>query len=150
MFPGRWLVRNRFDNLHKITACRCPVFIAHGTADTLVPFGHGERLFAAAAEPKRFHAMPGLGHNDAPDGAFYDEACRFLEETGPKKQARWAGLPRRQRSSVRRMIRPIQLIPRSPPSRPMRKPIRVNAANTAGNSAARPTTRHSRGTGRDL
>ncbi len=83
MFPGRWLAHNRFDNLRKITACRCPVFIAHGTADALVPFHHGEQLFAAAAEPKRFLAMPGLGHNDAPDGAFYEELSRFLKEVAP-------------------------------------------------------------------
>ncbi len=80
-FPGRWLVHNRFDNLRKILTCRCPVFIAHGTADAVVPFHHGEQLFAAAPQPKRFHAMPGLGHNDAPDGAFYEEVRAFLKET---------------------------------------------------------------------
>jgi len=83
IFPGRWLVHNRFDNLGKIAACRCPVFIAHGTADRLVPFSHGERLFAAAHEPKRFHAMHGLDHNDAPDDGFYQEVIGFLKEAAP-------------------------------------------------------------------
>ena len=85
MFPGRWLVHNQFDNLRKIATCRCPVFIAHGTADTLISFSHGQRLFAAAVEPKRFHAMPGLNHTDPPDPAFYEELRRFLDETAPRK-----------------------------------------------------------------
>ncbi len=31
-----------------------PIYIMHGTADTTVDFSHGERLFAAAKEPKQF------------------------------------------------------------------------------------------------
>ncbi|HVS38271.1 MAG TPA: alpha/beta hydrolase [Gemmataceae bacterium] len=83
MFPGRWLVHNRYDNLRKITACRCPIFIAHGTADALIPFHHGQQLFAAAAAPKRFHAMPGLNHEEPPDAAFYDDVKAFLKEAAP-------------------------------------------------------------------
>src|SRR5262249_58324820 len=58
--PVRWLMRNRFNSLEKIGSCRQPVFIAHGTTDGLIPFAQGERLFAAANEPKRFFAMPGV------------------------------------------------------------------------------------------
>ena len=47
--PARWLVSNRLDNLAKIPLCRSPIFITHGTADAMVPFSQGERLFAAAA-----------------------------------------------------------------------------------------------------
>lgn len=85
IFPGRWLVHNRFDNLGKIADLHCPVFIAHGTSDALIPFTLGERLFAAAPEPKRFHAMPGRGHNDGPDDAFYGAVRRFLDEEAPAR-----------------------------------------------------------------
>jgi fermentation-respiration switch protein FrsA (DUF1100 family) len=78
--PARWLVRNRFDNLGKIGRCTCPVFIAHGDEDCLVPFAQGRRLFAAANEPKFFHAMPGHDHNDGPDRAFYANLRKFLAE----------------------------------------------------------------------
>ena len=54
--PTRRLVRNRFDNLGKIAGVRAPVFIAHGTADSLVPMHHGERLHAAA--PRRSASCP--------------------------------------------------------------------------------------------
>ena len=84
--PGcrrRWLVHNRFDNLGKIAGCRGPVFIAHGTADRLMPFAQAERLFAAANKPKRFFPMIGLDHNDRPR-IDYDEALRrFFAEDAP-------------------------------------------------------------------
>lgn len=76
--PARWLLRNRFDNLAKIAACRRPVFMAHGTADTVVPYGQGERLFAAAHEPKQFFPMPGYDHNHTPPSDFYRSLREFF------------------------------------------------------------------------
>ena len=76
--PVRWLVRSRFDNLAKIGQCTGPVFIAHGDADQLVPFAHGERLFAAAHEPKAFWPMKGHDHNDPPGPDFHGALRDFL------------------------------------------------------------------------
>ena len=42
----------------------CPVTVIHGTEDLIIPFAHGQRLFALANEPKRFMAVDGAGHND--------------------------------------------------------------------------------------
>ncbi len=81
--PARWLVRNRFDNVGKIAQCRRPVFIAHGTADRLVPFTQGKRLFAAANEPKQFFPMPDLDHNHTPIPDFYEALRAFLAEYAP-------------------------------------------------------------------
>lgn len=78
--PCRWLVRNRFENLSRIKQCRGPLLIAHGTADEVVPFTHGERLFAAANEPKHFFAMPGEGHNAALGPDFFQALREFLGE----------------------------------------------------------------------
>lgn len=39
-----------------------PLFVIHGDADDDVPFSNGEELFAAAAEPKRFLAIPKANH----------------------------------------------------------------------------------------
>ena len=61
--PTKLLMRTRFDNLSKLGRCTRPVFIAHGTADEIVPFHHGEQLFAAANEPKEFLRMEGMPHN---------------------------------------------------------------------------------------
>jgi uncharacterized protein len=81
--PGRYLVRNRLDNLSKITRCPGPVFIAHGNADELIPFRQGERLFAAALAPRKlFYTMAGFDHN-AIDPKMYESLMKFLAESNP-------------------------------------------------------------------
>ncbi|POM71669.1 Serine protease family S09X [Phytophthora palmivora] len=39
-----------------------PLLVIHGDADTDVPYSNGEELFAAAAEPKTFVAIPKANH----------------------------------------------------------------------------------------
>ncbi|KAG3143786.1 hypothetical protein PI124_g13378 [Phytophthora idaei] len=39
-----------------------PLLVIHGDADTNVPYANGEELFAAAAEPKTFLAIPKANH----------------------------------------------------------------------------------------
>jgi len=77
--PVHWLMSNRFDNLSKLPAVRCPVFVASATEDRVVPFAHGETLFATAGEPKRFFRDAGSDHNDPLPDAFWDELRAFLD-----------------------------------------------------------------------
>jgi fermentation-respiration switch protein FrsA (DUF1100 family) len=86
--PVRWLVRNRFDNLEKISRCTAPIFIAHGTADRLIPWAQGKRLFEAASEPKQFLALEGLDHNDRLNPEFFSALRSFLDETAPAASAK--------------------------------------------------------------
>jgi len=76
----RWplLPFDKFENLKKMPAVRCPVLIIHGSADEVVPFHHGEALFAVAPEPKRFIRVPAGRHNDLTQvmGAEYGKALR--------------------------------------------------------------------------
>jgi fermentation-respiration switch protein FrsA (DUF1100 family) len=58
------LVRTRYDNVAKAAGLRLPLLMLHGERDDLVPIAQGRRVFAAAPEPKRFHAIPGASHND--------------------------------------------------------------------------------------
>lgn len=76
-WPGTW-IGQRFDSLAKIGQCRKPVFMAHGTADRVVPISQGEMLFARANEPKAFFRMQGLDHKHTPLPAFYPELREFL------------------------------------------------------------------------
>jgi fermentation-respiration switch protein FrsA (DUF1100 family) len=78
--PVRWLMRNRFDNLAKIKECKEPVFIGHGTADELIPYEQGRRLFEAANEPKRFYCLDGSTHNDSLPQGFFESLREFLKE----------------------------------------------------------------------
>jgi len=60
---------DRFRNLDKLPDVRCPVLVMHGSDDRTVPFSHGEKLFAAAHEPKRSFWVYGAGHNNFLDRA---------------------------------------------------------------------------------
>ncbi len=80
--PVRWLMRNRFDSMARIGQCRRPVFFAHGTTDSLIPFALGKELYEAANEPKRFLTLPGADHNDPLPAVFFADLKKFLAETG--------------------------------------------------------------------
>lgn len=60
--PARLLARFRYDTLAGVEATRCAVLVAHSPDDEIVPFAHGQRLFEAAHEPKRFIELAG-SHN---------------------------------------------------------------------------------------
>ncbi len=62
IFPVRWLARIRYDNAARLPTVGCPVLIVHSRDDEIVPFAHGEALYALAAEPKSFLEIRG-DHN---------------------------------------------------------------------------------------
>jgi abhydrolase domain-containing protein 17 len=55
---------DRFPSYRRIAHVHCPVLIMHGTADRVIHYWHGEKLFQLANEPKQFVAVQGAGHND--------------------------------------------------------------------------------------
>lgn len=61
--PVRWLARIRYDTRARLPQIHVPVLVMHGPGDTLIPFAHGERNFAAANPPKQFAGLAG-DHND--------------------------------------------------------------------------------------
>jgi uncharacterized protein len=64
--PVHLIAHNRFATLERISSVHTPILIIHGREDTTIPIEHGQRLFAAALEPKEFLEVPG-GHDDAYD-----------------------------------------------------------------------------------
>jgi fermentation-respiration switch protein FrsA (DUF1100 family) len=76
--PVRWLMHGKLNSLEAIRHYRGPLLMAHGDADTIVPYSFGERLFAAANEPKRFITQPSADHNDPRESEFFEEVRRFL------------------------------------------------------------------------
>jgi fermentation-respiration switch protein FrsA (DUF1100 family) len=58
------LTRNKFDTRAKLPRARCPVLVAHGDRDEVIPVEQGLALHAAAPEPKRLHLVRGAGHNN--------------------------------------------------------------------------------------
>ncbi|MEO7346394.1 MAG: alpha/beta hydrolase [Opitutaceae bacterium] len=80
----RWrlLPFDQFENLRKIARIDCPLLVMHGRADEVIPFRHGEKLFAASREPKRSFWVPAAHHNDflAVAGADYWNELREFSE----------------------------------------------------------------------
>jgi fermentation-respiration switch protein FrsA (DUF1100 family) len=61
--PVRLLARIDYDTLARLPALTSPILIIHSPDDDVIPYAHGQRLFAAAQEPKEFLSIQG-GHND--------------------------------------------------------------------------------------
>jgi fermentation-respiration switch protein FrsA (DUF1100 family) len=59
-----YLPKSRFDSLAKISRVRCPVLVIHGTEDDVLPASMGERLYAAAPQPKSLLLVEGARHNN--------------------------------------------------------------------------------------
>lgn len=55
---------DKFNNIQKIKQVDAPVLVIHGTEDEVIAFWHGEKLFAAANEPKSFFPVQGAMHNN--------------------------------------------------------------------------------------
>jgi len=91
LFPVRLLSRYEYNTKKYLQAATCPVLIVHSREDEIVPFEHGEQLYAAAHEPKQLLEIHG-GHNTSlilsrdlwmkGVGAFLD---RHLGATGTAK-----------------------------------------------------------------
>lgn len=62
--PVRLISRYRYEALANLQKFKGAVLIAHSRDDEIVPFAHGERLYAAAAGVKSMIEMRG-GHNEA-------------------------------------------------------------------------------------
>ncbi len=62
--PARWLSRFSHATLDYVRDVRCPVLVAHSRDDEIIPFHHGEAIFASANEPRTLLALRGA-HNDA-------------------------------------------------------------------------------------
>ncbi|MBN1220466.1 MAG: alpha/beta hydrolase [Anaerolineae bacterium] len=61
--PVRLLARIRYNTLARLPEINCPVLVVHSPDDDIIPYSHGEQLFAAAPEPKAFLKLKG-GHNE--------------------------------------------------------------------------------------
>jgi len=62
MFPVRWLCKFDYATAEYVRSAGCPVLVIHSGDDDIVPFDQGRKVFAAAAEPKRFVRIHG-SHN---------------------------------------------------------------------------------------
>lgn len=79
LLPARLVMRTRLDSISKIKDYHGPLLQVHGDRDRVVPYRQGQRLFAAANEPKRFVRNSGGDHNDPLSSEYRDALDEFLE-----------------------------------------------------------------------
>ncbi|MCK5325009.1 MAG: alpha/beta hydrolase [Woeseiaceae bacterium] len=62
--PARWLSRLSHATRDYVRDVRCPILVIHSRDDEIIPFHHGEAIFASANEPRTLLPIRGT-HNDA-------------------------------------------------------------------------------------
>jgi fermentation-respiration switch protein FrsA (DUF1100 family) len=72
---------DKFNNLDKISKVKSPVLVVHGKNDEIIPFAHGQKLYAAAASPKLYFWVENATHNDVMLVAGERYAKKLLEFT---------------------------------------------------------------------
>jgi uncharacterized protein len=80
LVPTRLLMQTQFNSVRKIANYHGPLLQSHGTADRLIPYAIGCRLFDTANQPKQFIPIPGGDHNDPQTDDYYRTLSVFLEQ----------------------------------------------------------------------
>jgi uncharacterized protein len=86
--PVRWIAASRYPSIERVGALTIPKLFLHAREDEVIPYGHGRRLFEAAAEPKLFVPLQG-GHGDAfevDSAAYFGAIGRFVAELGGRER----------------------------------------------------------------
>jgi hypothetical protein len=77
--PVAQLMQDQWRSRDRVGDVAAPILVLHGTADRIVPFEHGERLFALLPEPKWFRRYDGAGHMNLPAYGSMDVIAAFLQ-----------------------------------------------------------------------
>lgn len=78
--PVKLLMKNRFNSAEKIIAYHGPLLQTHGTADEVVPYDLGKKLFdLAASEDKQFVVVQDGTHNEPHPQKYWDAFASFLK-----------------------------------------------------------------------
>jgi pimeloyl-ACP methyl ester carboxylesterase len=85
LLPVKAFLNQRFDSIEKVRRLQLPVLYLHGTADEIVPFSMGRRLFSESSGTKSFVAIDGGRHGDnsVVGGPAFRAAIRgFVDQAG--------------------------------------------------------------------
>ncbi len=87
IFPTDWIMKNRFENLSRLSDIHVPIVISHGTGDEIISHKHSQKLYAAANEPKLSILREDASHftieHPLPD-SFYLQVHEFLRKARKK------------------------------------------------------------------
>jgi hypothetical protein len=80
----RGLTKNKLDTAGKLPRVGCPVLVAHGDRDEVIPLAQGRRLFDAAPGRKSLRVVEGAGHNDLSNVGgerYIDSLAEFVRDS---------------------------------------------------------------------
>lgn len=81
-----WLVpAGKLNSFDRITKYRGPLLQSHGNLDQTIPSGLGQKLFAAANEPKQFVEIKQAGHNNWLTDTYKQRLDEFIERLATKQ-----------------------------------------------------------------
>lgn len=83
--PVPLLLHDRWDSTARIGALKAPLLVIHGTADTIVPYTLGRKLFEAAPEPKRFITVENAEHLAVFGEPSWREQVAFFEAAAQER-----------------------------------------------------------------
>ena len=78
--PVNLLLKDKFDSAKFAPQISSPTLILHGTADGIVPFSEGKKLFELIKAPKKFVEVQGAGHLGFSAEFLLDQTKNFLKE----------------------------------------------------------------------
>jgi fermentation-respiration switch protein FrsA (DUF1100 family) len=81
--PVRLLMKDQFRSDQRIARITVPVLVVHGALDRVVPFSHGEKLFALVTSPKDFARFADGGHVDLDGHGMLARVRPFLDGRSP-------------------------------------------------------------------
>lgn len=77
--PARLLMKDQFRSDIHIGRVTAPLLILHGSEDRVIPFGLGQRLFAAANDPKTFLSLGTVGHEALYTSTTWEAGTDFID-----------------------------------------------------------------------
>jgi uncharacterized protein len=80
LLPVGLLMHDQYRVDEWLPLVREPVFVAHGTSDTVIGHSHGERVYALAPNPAGIWIEPDAGHGDLWDRGIWQRAKAFFEQ----------------------------------------------------------------------
>jgi fermentation-respiration switch protein FrsA (DUF1100 family) len=87
LLPIQLVSSQRFASIDRIASINVPKLFLHSPEDAVIPYAHGERLFAAARSPKQLVSVQG-GHEDAYSidrKTYYGAIAQLVQDVAPKR-----------------------------------------------------------------
>jgi fermentation-respiration switch protein FrsA (DUF1100 family) len=78
--PVKLILKDRFESIKYLPKITSPIIIFHGTADHVVPYLEGQKVFGAIKSPKKLVTVEGAGHVKFDHQFMLDKINQFIDD----------------------------------------------------------------------